>query len=86
MTGVQTCALPILQLISAMQEFNAPYMITGGGPMKSTYTIGMLIYDEMFKYHNSGYANAVSWVLFVITTVFVLLLFRFTGSHREGNQ
>ncbi len=76
----------ILQLISAMQEFNAPYMITGGGPMKSTYTIGMLIYDEMFKYHNSGYANAVSWVLFVITTVFVLLLFRFTGSHREGNQ
>lgn len=76
----------ILQLISAMQEFNAPYIITGGGPMKSTYTISMLIYDEMFKYHNAGYANAVSWVLFVIITVFVLLLFRFTGRHREENQ
>lgn len=76
----------ILQLISAMQEFNAPYMITGGGPMKSTYTIGMLIYDEMFKYHNTGYANAVSWVLFVIITAFVLLLFRFTGRHREENS
>lgn len=76
----------ILQFISAMQEFNAPYMITGGGPMKSTYTIGMLIYDEMFKYHNAGYANAVSWVLFVIITVFVLILFRITGRHREDNQ
>lgn len=75
----------ILQLISAMQEFNAPYMITDGGPMKSTYTIGMLIYDEMFKYHNAGYANAVSWVLFVIITVFVLILFRLTGRHREDN-
>lgn len=74
----------ILQLISAMQEFNAPYMITGGGPMKSTYTIGMLIYDEMFKYHNTGYANAVSWVLFVIITAFVLILFKVTGQHRGG--
>ncbi len=72
----------ILQLISAMQEFNAPYIITGGGPMKSTYTIGMLIYDEMFRYHNTGYANAVSWVLFVIITVSVLILFRLTGRHR----
>lgn len=76
----------ILQLISTMQEFNAPYMITGGGPMKSTYTIGMLIYDEMFRYHNAGYANAVSWVLFVIITSFVLVLFRLTGRHREDNQ
>lgn len=76
----------ILQLISAMQEFNAPYMITGGGPMKSTYTIGMLIYDEMFRYHNTGYANAVSWVLFVIITAFVLILFRLTGRQRENNQ
>ena len=39
----------VLQTIAAMQEFSAPYMITGGGPMKSTYTIGMLIYDEMFR-------------------------------------
>ncbi|MCM1133602.1 MAG: sugar ABC transporter permease [Ruminococcus flavefaciens] len=74
----------ILQLISAMQEFNAPYMITGGGPLKSTYTIGMLIYDEMFKYHNAGYANAVSWVLFVLITVIVLTAFRLTN--REENK
>ncbi len=73
----------ILQLISAMQEFNAPYMITGGGPMKSTYTLGMLIYDEMFKYHNAGYANAVSWTLFMLITLAVILLFAITNRHSE---
>ncbi len=61
----------VLQTISALQEFNAPYMITGGGPLRSTYTVGMLIYDEMFTYHNAGYANAVSWVLFVMIAVVV---------------
>ena len=61
----------ILQIIAAMQEFNAPYMITGGGPLKSTYTLGMLVYDEMFSYHNMGYANAISWVMFVIIALIV---------------
>lgn len=61
----------ILQIIAAMQEFNAPYMITGGGPLKGTYTLGMLVYDEMFSYHNMGYANAISWVMFVIIALIV---------------
>lgn len=73
----------ILQTISALQEFNAPYMITGGGPMGSTTTVGMVIYDEMFRYHNAGYANAVSWTLFVTITAVVLLLFKVTGRIRK---
>ena len=73
----------VLQTISAMQEFNAPYMITSGGPMRSTYTIGMLIYNEMFRYHDAGYANAVSWLLFAIVTVTVLIIYRVTRRSRE---
>lgn len=74
----------VLQVIAAMQEFSAPYMITGGGPLKSTYTVGMLIYDEMFRYHNAGYANAVSWGLFMIITAVVGLLF--AVSARRGEE
>ena len=73
----------VLQTIAALQEFNAPYMITGGNPMKSTYTIGMLIYDEMFAYSDIGSANAVSWVLFAFITLTVVILFRITGRLRE---
>ncbi len=76
----------VLQIISALQEFNAPYMITDGGPMKSTYTVGMLIYDEMFSYYNIGYANAVSWVLFATIAVIILIMAKLTGKFREDSQ
>jgi oligogalacturonide transport system permease protein len=72
----------VLQIIAGMQEFNAPYMITGGGPLKSTYTLGMLIYDEMFSYHDMGYANAVSWIMFVMIALIVCIMTRLTGRGR----
>lgn len=73
----------VLQTITALQEFNAPYMITGGGPLRSTYTLGMLIYDEMFRYYNVGYANAVSWLMFVIIAITVFIMYGVTGRLRE---
>lgn len=73
----------VLQVIAAMQEFNAPYMITAGGPLKSTYTLGMLIYDEMFKYHNVGYANGLSWVMFMMIAAIVGIMSKLTGRFRE---
>lgn len=66
----------IMQLIKAFQEFNAPYLITGGGPLKSTYLFPMYIYDQSFQYYNMGYGSALSWVLFVIIMLFTLLVFR----------
>lgn len=76
----------ILQTIAALQEFSAPYMLTGGGPLKSTYTVGMLIYDEMFRYDmNAGYANAVSWVLFAMISAIVGIMFAVSGRRgRDG--
>ena len=74
----------ILQTIAALQEFNAPYMLTGGGPLKSTYTVSMLIYDEMFRYDmNAGYANAVSWVLFVLISAASGIMFAVTHRSRR---
>ncbi|MDE6783983.1 MAG: sugar ABC transporter permease, partial [Ruminococcus sp.] len=73
----------ILQIIAAVQEFNAPYMITGGGPLKSTYTLGMLIYDEMFRYHNIGYANALSWVMFLTITIITALTSKLTRGQTD---
>ena len=73
----------ILQTIAAMQEFSAPYMITGGGPMKSTETVSMLIYNEMFRFGDISMANAVSWGLFMLITAAVILLFRLIGGLKE---
>jgi len=65
----------VMQVIQAFQEFNGPYVITGGGPLKSTYLLPLMIYDEAFKYFEIGYASALSWCLFIIVGIFTLLAF-----------
>jgi len=66
----------VMQVVQAFQEFNGPYIITGGGPLKSTYLLPLMIYEESFKYFNVGYASAISWTLFVIVAVFAAVAFR----------
>jgi len=39
----------VTQLVQAFQEFNAPYVITQGGPRNSTTLISLLIYNNAFK-------------------------------------
>ncbi len=66
----------ILQLVQAFQEFDGPFLITGGGPMRSTYLLPMYIYDNAFKIFNMGYSSALSWVLFVMIMIFTAILFK----------
>ncbi|SPJ26154.1 carbohydrate ABC transporter permease [Palleronia abyssalis] len=65
----------IMQTVQAFQEFNGPYIITQGGPLKSTYLLPLYIYDEAFKSFDMGYASAIAWVLFLIIMVLTLLAF-----------
>lgn len=66
----------IMQMISAFQNFTSAFVITNGGPLKSTYLIGMKLYTEGFNNFKMGYASAISWVMFAIILVFTLLVFR----------
>ena len=65
----------IMQTINAFQEFAAPYLITGGGPLKSTYLYSMLLYDNAFSFMKMGYASALSWIFFLIIAVVTLIIF-----------
>lgn len=66
----------VMQLNNKLQEFNGPYLITNGGPTKSTYLASMIIYDNAFKNFRMGYASAMSWVLFVIIAALAIILFK----------
>lgn len=66
----------IMQSINALQNFTSAFVITNGGPLKSTYLIGMKLYTEGFSNFKMGYASAISWVLFVIILLFTLLIFK----------
>ena len=65
----------VMQLVNAFQEFNGPYLVTGKGPLNSTYLSSMFIYDNAFTYFDMGYASAASWILFCIIVVVTLILF-----------
>ena len=66
----------IMQMVNSFQNFTSAFVITNGGPLKSTYLIGMKLYNEAFKNFKMGYACAVSWVMFAIILVFTAIIFR----------
>jgi oligogalacturonide transport system permease protein len=65
----------IMQMVQAFQEFNGPYIITNGGPLKSTYLLPLYIYDEAFRRFHMGYASAIAWVLFAVIMALTLIAF-----------
>ncbi len=66
----------VMQTINAFQEFTASFIVTNGGPLKSTYMYGLLLYQNGFAYMKMGYASALSWVLFIIILAFTMLIFK----------
>ncbi|CUA98226.1 carbohydrate ABC transporter permease [Pannonibacter indicus] len=65
----------VMQMVQAFQEFNGPYIITQGGPLKATYFLPLYIYELAFKKFDMGYASAVAWVLFIIIMALTLMAF-----------
>jgi oligogalacturonide transport system permease protein len=70
----------IMQMINAFQEFTPAFVITQGGPLKSTYLYGLMLYDQGFKFFKMGYSSALSWILFAIIMLFTSLTFKSSQS------
>ena len=69
----------VITLIGYFQLFAEPYVMTQGGPLKSTQSIVLLMYEEGFRWWRMGSAAAIAFVLFVIMlfgTMLQLLLRR----------
>ena len=58
--------LSVIGLISAVQIFAQPYVLTMGGPGDATRTVVMYIYEQGFKFFNMGYASTVALSLFIV--------------------
>lgn len=54
----------IMQSVTCFQEFSTAFVLTGGGPNRSTLVYGIKLYREAFTEFKMGYASALSWVLF----------------------
>lgn len=56
----------VMTMITSMQVFVQPQLLTGGGPGNATLPIVMFIYQQAFTFQEMGLAAAAAWILFVI--------------------
>ena len=72
----------IVYFIGALQMFVQVFIMTTGdpgnvgargGPLDSTVTVVVLIYDNAFAYLKMGYAAAMSFVLFIVIGVITII-------------
>ncbi|KKK33626.1 ABC transporter permease [Mesobacillus campisalis] len=66
----------ITSVIAALQQLTLVLLLTGGGPLKSTYFYGLFVYNNAFKHHELGYASANAWFMFLIILLLTLLIFK----------
>jgi multiple sugar transport system permease protein len=67
----------ILTLAGYFQLFAEPYVMTQGGPLRSTVSVLYFMYEEGFRWWNLGYASAVAFLLFLIIFAVSAGLWRF---------
>ncbi|WP_022891750.1 carbohydrate ABC transporter permease [Agromyces subbeticus] len=66
----------IMTMITALQVFVQPQLLTGGGPGNATQPLVQFIYNQGFKFQELGLAAAAAWILFAIIIILTALQFR----------
>jgi multiple sugar transport system permease protein len=74
MLAPTTVFVGIITMINFFQIFAEPYIMTQGGPLNSTLSIVMYMYQEGFRWWHMGYSASIAFVLFFI--IFLGTLFQ----------
>jgi len=67
----------IMTISGYFQLFAEPYVMTQGGPLRSTVSVLYFMYEEGFRWWNLGNASAVAFLLFVVIFSVSWVLLRF---------
>lgn len=70
-----TLFVVIISIINSFQGFDLVYMMTYGGPARSTSVLVFYLYQNAFRYFRMGYASAIAYVLFFLILFFALIQF-----------
>ena len=75
----QTILVITLSTINGFQLFIEPYVMTGGGPLRRTYSVVLYLYTNAFAYQKMGYAATIGVALALIIGVVVFIQRRVIG-------
>lgn len=76
----QTILVVTLSTINGFQLFIEPYVMTGGGPLRRTYSVVLYLYNNAFSYQKMGYAATIGVALALIIGAVVFVQRRVIGS------
>jgi len=57
--------LSMIAVIGTFKAFNHIYIMRTVGARDSVDVLSILIFDQIFQYHNAGYASALAFILFI---------------------
>ena len=66
----------VVSTLGALQVFVPVFVLTRGGPVHSTMTVGYYIYNQLIFYGNTGTAAAAGLLLLVVTIGLTVFQFR----------
>jgi multiple sugar transport system permease protein len=75
--------LAIITSSGYLQLFEEPFVLTGGGPLDSTLSVSLYVYEQGFRFINFGYASAIAYVLFLAIVILAVIQFRFLRTEYE---
>jgi ABC-type sugar transport system permease subunit len=73
----------ILMTIWSVNDFETPYLLTGGGPSNATENLIVLAYRYTFRRNDVGTGTAIAFVTLSILMILALLLLRQQSSEEE---
>ncbi|MCP8970027.1 carbohydrate ABC transporter permease [Ectobacillus ponti] len=74
----------VITVIGAFKVFDEVYVMTAGGPGRSTEVLGTMLYRAAFRNDEMGYASTIGTVIFVITLTLSLIQMRIGKSGEEA--
>lgn len=66
----------VTTMISQFQLFAEPYVMTQGGPLRSTVSLILLMYEQGFRWWRLGYAAALAFILLILVLIGTLIQLR----------
>jgi len=76
----QTILVLTLSTINGFQLFIEPYVMTGGGPLRRTYSLVLYLYTNAFSYQKMGYAATIGVALALIIGAVIFIQRRVVGT------
>ncbi len=80
----------VISVIASLQSFNQIFAMntaaaqTLGGPLESTNTLTVYMFNQLYTYSNYGYASTIAVLLSIVILIFTLINFKVLARQPEG--